>query len=153
MSLHILSVHRRLPDWVRTGVDDYLRRLNAMTPVVAKRIPSSRHADDAKGLDEEYRLIQKALPDGSYRVALDEGGAQWSVGELAERLERWAGGHKHVAFVIGGSRGLHSACLSDADARWSLSRLTFPHALVYLLLTEQLYRAYSFARGHPYHRE
>jgi 23S rRNA (pseudouridine1915-N3)-methyltransferase len=58
-----------------------------------------------------------------------------------------------LALVIGGPDGLAAEVLARARERWSLSRLTLPHALVRVLLAEQLYRAVSLLAGHPYHRD
>ena len=72
---------------------------------------------------------------------------------LARRLQDWMGDGRDVALLIGGPDGLDSTCLDGADWRWSLSPLTLPHALVRVLVAEQLYRAWSILAGHPYHRD
>jgi 23S rRNA (pseudouridine1915-N3)-methyltransferase len=63
------------------------------------------------------------------------------------------GNHPHVAFLIGGADGLAEACKRRANTVWSLSALTLPHALVRVVLAEQIYRAWTLVQGHPYHRE
>jgi 23S rRNA (pseudouridine1915-N3)-methyltransferase len=67
-------------------------------------------------------------------------------------LPQWQQDGRDVALLVGGPDGLAPACLAAAAARWSLSRLTFPHPLVRVLIAEQLYRAWSLTTGHPYHR-
>lgn len=95
----------------------------------------------------------KALPPQAYVIALDEHGSNWTSSELAGQLEAWQASHPVVAFMIGGADGLSDSCKQRADRLWSLSPLTLPHALVRVLLTEQLYRAWTVTQGHPYHRE
>jgi 23S rRNA (pseudouridine1915-N3)-methyltransferase len=85
-------------------------------------------------------------------VSLVVDGRRFGTEELAERLGRWQQDGRDVAFLIGGPEGLAPACLERSELRWSLSPLTFPHALVRVLLAEQLYRAWSILAGHPYHR-
>jgi 23S rRNA (pseudouridine1915-N3)-methyltransferase len=79
-------------------------------------------------------------------------GRYWSTEVLAERLQDWMAGGRDVALLVGGPDGLAPECLARADLTWSLSALTFPHALVRILVAEQLYRAWSISAGHPYHR-
>jgi 23S rRNA (pseudouridine1915-N3)-methyltransferase len=64
----------------------------------------------------------------------------------------WLGQGRNVAMLIGGADGLSDACRTRANLRWSLSDLTLPHGLVRVLVAEQVYRAWSILRGHPYHR-
>lgn len=85
-------------------------------------------------------------------VALEVGGRPWSTEQLAEQLERWQLDGRDVSFLVGGPDGLAPECRARADQQWSLSPLTLPHPLVRILLAEQLYRAWSITRNHPYHR-
>jgi 23S rRNA (pseudouridine1915-N3)-methyltransferase len=85
-------------------------------------------------------------------IALDVRGRGWDTGELAIKLQDWLGSGRDVALLVGGPDGLSQACLDRADLAWSLSPLTFPHALVRVVVAEQLYRAWTINSGHPYHR-
>jgi 23S rRNA (pseudouridine1915-N3)-methyltransferase len=85
-------------------------------------------------------------------VALEVGGRAWSTEALAQQLENWQHDGRDVSFLVGGPDGLHTSCRERADQQWSLSPLTLPHPLVRILLAEQLYRAWSITRNHPYHR-
>jgi len=85
-------------------------------------------------------------------VALDERGREFTTAEFALWLRARQQGAQDLAFLIGGADGLAAAVLERADFTWSLSRLTLPHALARVLLTEQLYRAHSILSNHPYHR-
>ena len=93
-----------------------------------------------------------AVPDGATVIALDVRGKTWSTEVLVTRLQEWLQAGRDIALLVGGPDGLADECLSRADLRWSLSALTLPHALVRVLLAEQLYRAWSVIQGHPYHR-
>ena len=85
-------------------------------------------------------------------VALDVRGKSYTTEALARQLGDWLAGARAVALLIGGPDGLAPDCLKRADARWSLSPLTFPHELVRVLITEQLYRALCIRRRIPYHK-
>ncbi len=97
--------------------------------------------------------MRAAVPRGARVVALDERGAQWTTRQLAGRLESWLQGGQDVALLVGGPDGLSPGCRDGAHELWSLSPLTLPHALVRIVVAEQIYRAWSMLRGHPYHRE
>ena len=101
----------------------------------------------------EGARIEAALPRGVRRVALDERGERVTTRELAARLGVWQRGGRDVALLVGGPDGLDAALKEGADERLRLSDLTLPHAFVRVLLAEALYRAWSLAAGHPYHRE
>jgi 23S rRNA (pseudouridine1915-N3)-methyltransferase len=85
-------------------------------------------------------------------VALDCGGAACTTQQLAAKLEHWRVQGRDVAFLVGGADGLDASCLSRADEVMSLSKLTFPHELVRVILAEQIYRAWTILSRHPYHR-
>lgn len=144
-----------MPAWVQDAWTDYARRFSRGIRLELKEIPvarRSRNADVAALRESEGKALAAAAPGGFRVVALDERGRQWSTGELAERLEDWMRVEQGVCFMIGGPDGLAESCRSNAHDIWSLGRLTLPHALVRVLLAEQLYRAWSITRNHPYHR-
>ena len=94
----------------------------------------------------------KAVPKNSEVVALDGKGAAWNTEALAEQLAMWLGSGRDTSLLVGGPDGLAVDCLKRAHRHWSLSSLTLPHPLVRVLVAEQLYRAWSIIRHHPYHR-
>jgi 23S rRNA (pseudouridine1915-N3)-methyltransferase len=96
--------------------------------------------------------IERCIPKGSGVVALDGRGQAWSTEDLARQLALWMGEGRDRALLVGGPDGLADSLLARADQCWSLSRLTFPHPLVRVILAEQIYRAWSLLKGHPYHR-
>ncbi|MCC6202002.1 MAG: 23S rRNA (pseudouridine(1915)-N(3))-methyltransferase RlmH [Gammaproteobacteria bacterium] len=154
MHLYLAAVGKRMPEWLAAGESEYLRRLpKALAPRVIEVEPAGGQRRDLAAVRaEEAARIRQAVPRQAKLVALDERGEQWSTAELAMRLEAWWQRGDDVALVIGGADGLDPDLTRDADVRWSLSRLTLPHQLVRVLLAEQLYRAWSLSRNHPYHR-
>ena len=94
----------------------------------------------------------KAIRTDAFVVALDVKGKVFSTGQLGEWLNGRMTESRDLTFLIGGPDGLAPDCLSRSDLRWSLSALTLPHALVRVIIVEQLYRALSLLKGHPYHR-
>lgn len=144
-----------MPGWVEDGCKEYLKRMPRECSVEIVEIKPDKRAAGKNSIQvqeaEAKRIIEAAGRD--YLVALDEQGQEVSTIQLAERMQRWMGDGRDIALVIGGADGLHQDVKSRADWLWSLSRLTLPHAMVRVLLTEQLYRAWSVINNHPYHRE
>lgn len=135
-----------MPEWVTTAYEDYTRRMRKDMRVDLEEIPVGR----AK-TDEEERLLDRIGDD--YLVALDERGKSLTTLQLAKWLGERQQDGRNLTFVIGGPEGLGPGILVKAALRWSLSGLTFPHAMVRVILAEQLYRAHSVLQNHPYHRE
>ncbi len=146
MRVRILAVGTRMPEWVTTAYEDYTRRMRKDMRVDLEEIPVGR----AKA-DEEKRLLERIGDD--YLVALDERGKSLTTLQLAKWLGERQQDGRNLTFVIGGPDGLGPNVLLKATLRWSLSALTFPHAMVRVILAEQLYRAHSVLQNHPYHRE
>jgi 23S rRNA (pseudouridine1915-N3)-methyltransferase len=146
MRVRILAVGTRMPKWVTTAYEDYTRRMRKDMRVDLEEIPVGR----AK-VDEEKRLFERIGDD--YLVALDERGKSLTTVQLAKWLGERQQDGRNLTFVIGGPDGLGPNILMKATLRWSLSALTFPHAMVRVILAEQLYRAHSVLQNHPYHRE
>ena len=135
-----------MPEWVTQAYEDYTRRLRS-----GMRVDLDELAVGKNKLDEEKRLLDRVGDD--YLVTLDEHGKSLTTVELAKWLAQRQQDGRNVSFVIGGPDGLGAEILKKADLRWSLSALTFPHAMVRVILAEQLYRAHSVLQNHPYHRE
>ena len=145
-----------MPGWVNAAYEDYARRMPQDMPLALSEIkPGHRIAgeDGARARQQEGERILAALPPGSVPVVLDERGVQASTRELADWIRRWMDEGVSPAFVIGGADGLDDNVKMRADKLMGLSRLTMPHALVRVVLAEQLYRAVSILKGHPYHRD
>lgn len=158
MRLLIVAVGHRQPGWVETAFDDYAKRMPREARIELVELKPEPRPDNAgaaaidRVLEKEAVRIHAALPDGALRVVLDERGEAVTTRRLAALMEEWLGGGRDVAFVIGSADGLHAGVKSAADRTIALSAMTLPHGLARVLLAEQLYRALSLARGHPYHR-
>ena len=150
----ILAIGTRMPEWVATAYDEYTRRLKSSLRVELEELPQSKNTGKDKArakADEEKRLLERAGDD--YLVALDEHGKSLTTLDLARWLSQRQQDGRNLCFLIGGPDGLGPEILKKAHLRWSLSGLTFPHAMVRVILAEALYRAHSVLHNHPYHRE
>jgi 23S rRNA (pseudouridine1915-N3)-methyltransferase len=155
MHLRLLAVGTRMPVWVQTGFTDFAGRLPREWRLQLLEIPIGRrapHTDPVRAVVEEGKRILVAVAPAARLIALDGRGRQWSTEELAAALAGWQQDGHDLDLVIGGPDGLAPDVLKRADHLWSLSRLTFPHALVRILVAEQIYRAWSILQHHPYHR-
>lgn len=142
-----------MPAWVDAAVADYERRLRGAWKFELEALaPAPRASGAAAAKVHEGKRILARLTASDLVVPLDEHGEQLSTLELAHWLEQQRTNAQDLAFVIGGADGLAEAVLAKGSRLWSLSRLTLPHALVRVLLAEQLYRASTVLAGHPYHR-
>lgn len=156
MRLVLITVGERMPAWVVQGVDDYARRLPRECALELVELPAARHGRGAmvdRAIADEGRRLLDACPKRCRRIVLDERGQLWRTADLAVRLDDWLQGGTDVALLIGGADGLSAEVKANAEVSWSLSPLTLPHALVRVLVAEQLYRAWTILKRHPYHRE
>ena len=132
---------------VRDAVEDYTKRINRYMNVSWKIVPNS-------DIDRETKLLLKSLEPHDFIVALDERGKELNTLELSQFIEkRMIVGDRRIVFIVGGAYGLDDAILDRANFKWSLSKLTFPHQLVRLILAESVYRAFSVLKKEPYHHE
>ena len=145
-----------MPAWVDAAVEDYERRLRGSWKFELEVLPpaSRREAGGAApaAVAHEGKRILARLSARDLVVPLHEHGEQLSTLELAHWLEQQRANAQDLAFIIGGADGLAEEVLAKGSRLWSLSRLTLPHALVRVVLAEQLYRASTVLAGHPYHR-
>ncbi|WP_123712169.1 23S rRNA (pseudouridine(1915)-N(3))-methyltransferase RlmH [Sinobacterium caligoides] len=155
MRIRIIAVGSKMPKWVEEGVAEYRKRLPATFKLDFIEIALGKRgkgADLARAIASESKEMLAQVPAGSKVVALDVLGKSWSTEKLAANLADWQMHSPDVCLLIGGPDGLSRDCLQRADLKWSLSALTMPHPLVRVLLTEQVYRAWTINQGHPYHR-
>lgn len=152
MSLTILVVGKKHEDWVATGIERYQKRLRSPYDVEWVLLPHSSLDGDRARQEESERILSR-LSSGDTVVLLDERGVNIDSPSLASRIEEWVGLSNKVVFIIGGAYGVDVSVHSRAQFIWSLSKLVFPHQLVRLLLTEQLYRAQQISQGGKYHHD
>ncbi len=155
MNIFLLAVGTKMPDWVTQGYNEYAQRLPVKCALVLKEIPAEKRLKNSNinaVTEKESEKIKAAIPNNCRLVVLDVKGKSWSTEQLAIRMQDWMMGGQDVALVIGGPDGLSQDILSQAQEKWSLSALTFPHPLVRVILAEQIYRAYTVTENHPYHR-
>jgi 23S rRNA (pseudouridine1915-N3)-methyltransferase len=155
MHIRLLAVGDRQPAWVDEAFGIYTERfprewkfrLDLIATVRRSKNDKSKQAREAEG-----DLILGKLEPAEQVVLLDEGGRQFSSQTLASRLSEWQSDGRDLCLIIGGPDGVPETVHQRADLKWSLSELTLPHGLARVVLSEQLYRAWSLQTGHPYHR-
>jgi 23S rRNA (pseudouridine1915-N3)-methyltransferase len=147
MKLLIISIGDKMPSWIQKGFEEFQKRMPKECELKLLEIQSKNLGKNTLG-----DFIKK-IPSKCTIIALDEHGESWNTLQLVKNLEKWKMSGKNIVFLIGGADGLDPELLKTADQCWSLSKLTFPHMFVRVLVAEQLYRAVSIISGHPYHRE
>ena len=155
MRIRLIAVGTRVPGWVQQGFADYAQRLPRECRLELVEIPAadrSRIPEIAKCRQAEAARILKAVQPDERLVALDERGDALDTPQWSQALKNWMQDGRDAALVIGGADGLAAEVLDKAERKWSLSRLTLPHALVRVLVAEQVYRAWTRIANHPYHR-
>jgi len=154
VKLRLVAVGTRLPDWVTAGFAEYARRLPRTMPLQLVEVPATNRRNQSLGQirgEEAAKLLAQVAAD-DWVVALEVEGKTCSTEKLAEKLDGWRMQGRDVKFLVGGADGLAEDCLTRANEAISLSAFTFPHALVRVILAEQLYRAWTLLTSHPYHR-
>lgn len=155
MKIHLVAVGTRMPVWVATAFEDYSARMPRECRLVLREIPLAergRNADIARLRRDEGNKILKAIPRGALLIALDERGEALGSEQWSRELAQWRQSGNDVCLLVGGPDGHAPEVLAAAARTWALSKLTLPHALVRVLVAEQLYRAWSILSNHPYHR-
>ncbi|MBN9386241.1 MAG: 23S rRNA (pseudouridine(1915)-N(3))-methyltransferase RlmH [Chitinophagaceae bacterium] len=155
MKLQLWSIGKDHEAYVKTGVDDFTKRISRYYPVDWMILPPPRNAGALSHTElkkKEGDMVLEALSKEDYLVALDERGRQMSSEGLAQFIQTRANDSvRNLIFLIGGAFGLDERVLQRANHKWSLSQLTLPHQLVRLVLAEQLYRACTIQRNEKYH--
>ena len=154
MKLKLLAVGTRMPSWVEIGFEEYRKRMPAEFKLELVEIPLNSKARGASNSSKQAQgqAILKNINKQDRVIALDVLGKSMSTKYLATQLSNWQMNGQDICLLIGGPDGLSADCLERADMKWSLSDLTLPHPLVRILLMEQLYRAWTINKNHPYHR-
>jgi len=155
MKIQFWSIGKNHEGYVKTGVEDFTRRISNYFKAEWIIIPMPKNAGMLGEMDlkkKESETILQRLDKDDYLIALDERGKQITSEGLAAFIQGRANeSRKSLVFLIGGAYGLDEAVLKRADYIWSLSQLVFPHQLVRLILAEQVYRACTILRNEKYH--
>jgi 23S rRNA (pseudouridine1915-N3)-methyltransferase len=156
MKITLLAISDKMPKWVEEVSQDYLKRFSNPISCDLFAIPAPKRTGNlsiqkAKTLEAEALLLK--IPENAYCILLDEKGKMYASQDLARKFTYWQNLSRPIFIIIGGPDGFDAKIYARANELWSLSALTFPHPLVRIIAIEQLYRAWSITKGHPYHRE
>ena len=155
MKFHLQAIGTKMPSWVNEGFQQYSKRLQAEITLHLKEIPAEKRPQNyavQSTMQKEGAKLLQGVKKTDYVIALDVKGKALSTENLATRLEDLSMHHGNVYCWVGGPDGLSKDALSRANEKWSLSALTLPHPLVRIVLAEQIYRAWTVMKGHPYHK-
>lgn len=159
LGIKLICVGKVKEKYYIDAIAEYSKRLGAMCRFEITELSESRLSDSPSekeieaALEKESRDIEKAIPAGAYVVAMCIEGRLMSSTEMAELLSNCAGqGKSRICFIIGGSVGMHERIKAMSDVRISMSKMTFPHHLARVMLTEQIYRGFMINEGTKYHK-
>ncbi len=159
MHISIISVGKLKEKYLKMGIDEYLKRLGPYAKVQLHEVNDEKApenlslAEMEQVKEKEGERILAHIKQDMHVLAMAIEGEMWSSEKLAQQLDQYATyGKSSIAFIIGGSLGLSPAVLQRANQQISLSKMTFPHQLVRLILLEQIYRGFRINRGEPYHK-
>jgi len=159
MKIDIIAVGKLKEKYLKTGMEEYLKRMQSYAKVKVLEVPDEKTLEGGSPREveiiqeKEGRGILKKIPEGAQVVVLDIKGKMLSSEELAECFQEYSiNGKSHWVFVIGGSMGLSKAVLDRGDLKLSFSKMTFPHQLMRLILLEQIYRGFKILKKEPYHK-
>lgn len=159
MNITIIAVGKIRESFYRDALNEYRKRLGRYCRLEIVEVadePAPEHVSPAQAdalKEKEAERILKRLRDNSYVITLEIAGKKYSSEEFAKKLDTLGlTGKSQLAFVIGGSLGLHESVSARADMKLSFSDMTFPHQLMRVILAEQIYRAFRIINGEPYHK-
>ena len=155
MNINFLAIESNRPGWAKEAFEDYSSRFNKSIKVNwngLKPLKRTSNYNKDKTIFQESEFLLSAVKERSYLVCLDKSGKSMDTLQLKSRFEGWLAATNNLTFLIGGPDGLSQKCLDKSNENWSLSPLTFPHAIVPVMIIEQIYRVWSMTQNHPYHR-
>ena len=155
MNINFLTIESSRPSWAKEAFEDYSSRFNKSIKVNwngLKPLKRTSNYNKDKTIFQESEFLLSAVKERSYLVCLDKSGKSLDTLQLKSRFEGWLAATNNLTFLIGGPDGLSQNCLDKSNENWSLSPLTFPHAIVPVMIIEQIYRVWSMTQNHPYHR-
>jgi len=159
MNITIISVGKLKENYLKDGIDEYLKRLTKYATVKIIEVADEKAPENLSPADEEIvkskesDRIKKYIKDNTYVIVLDIMGKSNTSEEFAGLIQRLGvNGFSDLTFIIGGSLGLSYDILDKAAYKLSFSKMTFPHQLMRLILVEQIYRGFRIIKGEPYHK-
>ncbi|MBD5195168.1 MAG: 23S rRNA (pseudouridine(1915)-N(3))-methyltransferase RlmH [Bacteroidales bacterium] len=157
MEFILITIGKTKIDYVATGIKEYLNRLKRYIPfslVELADIKSAKGVSENIQKQKEGAMILEKISPSDFVILLDEKGREYSSVEFANYLQKLMSiGRKAIVFVVGGPYGFSDDVYNRADAKLSLSRMTFNHEMIRLFFIEQVYRGMTILRGEPYHHE
>ena len=159
MNITIISVGKLKEKYLKMGIEEYVKRLGGYAKMELIEVPDEKAPEQLSEADMEIvkkkegeRILAK-INDGTYVIALALDGKMKTSEEMAAGIDSlMTYGKSKVAFVIGGSLGLHKDVLNRADEKLCFGKMTLPHQLMKLVLVEQIYRSFRIIKGEPYHK-
>jgi 23S rRNA (pseudouridine1915-N3)-methyltransferase len=155
MKIFLIAIGNRMPSWVIEAYSEYSKRMPnefKLELIELTAIRRTKNIDTKSIIQKEGTALLAAIPKNCAVVLLDGKGAQWSTEDLAQNMNKWSNNGQNIALLVGGPDGHDESCKQHASQSWSLSRLTFPHPFVRVIIAEQLYRASCILKNHPYHK-
>lgn len=159
MNIQIISVGKLKEKYLKMGIEEYTKRLGSYAKIDLVEVADEKAPENLSEADMEIvkkkegdRILAKIGAD-TYVIALAIEGKMKASEQLAADIESlMTYGRSKIAFVIGGSLGLHEEVMKRSDEKLSFSKMTLPHQLMKLVLVEQIYRAFRIMKGEPYHK-
>ena len=151
--IRIISVGNNPDKNLKELIDSYSKKLSNQFEVDWINVKAEKKFDSTSQKKEYEAKKITAFIENSFVVAMDESGQLFNSKEFSNKMTGWIQNYPSLTFIIGGADGIHQTLINKADFILSLSRMTFPHQLVKLFLSEQLYRCSAILNNHPYHRE
>lgn len=155
MRINLVAIGQKMPSWITEGYKEYAQRMphecsvNLIEVAAEKR---SKNTDLKSVVNKEGKRLLAAIPKNALIIAMQITGQPWSTEQLSDHMQDWMHDGRDIALLVGGPEGLADSCSQQADLSWSLSPLTLPHPMVRVIISEQLFRAWSIIKKHPYHR-
>lgn len=154
VKIDILAIGDKMPGWVDEGVQTYIKRLPPTFQVTIHPIPLVKRTktNTVSAQKKESDIMLAKIKPNSFVIALDVLGKPINSHDMAKKIASLSHEYASIQLLIGGPEGLSQDCLNTAHAKWSLSKLTFAHPIVRVVLAESLYRSYTLINQHPYHK-
>ncbi len=152
MEIFVISICNKNDKLLNNFADKYLKQIENFYKINFIDISFITKKKEKKIYANEGKKALSYVKDNSILIGLDTGGHVISSNEFAKKLQFWQQNFSYLYFFIGGPDGLPELVKNKADTLLSLSKLTFPHQLVKIILSEQLYRSICIINNHPYHR-